>query len=196
MRRLLSALAIPTAILITVGAFLLTPSRAEAITLQEIVDLTKAGVSDDVLLALIEVDQRVFSIDPATLNKLKQAGVSDRVMVAIVKSGRTPAMPPPQAFDQAPEPVEPPEPEVVYVDRPIVHEVPVAVPVYVAVGGVVSRRHHDVVHATTTPYPATPFNPFGPIVVPDVSQPAPQKKAPPVYWGWGGKRRPDAWKEQ
>ena len=66
-------------------------SRAEAITLREIVELTRAGLSDDVLLALIEVDQRVFEIDPDTLKALKDAGVSPRVIVAIVKSGRTPA---------------------------------------------------------------------------------------------------------
>ena len=29
-----------------------------------IVELTRAGLSDDILLALIEVDQRVFAIDP------------------------------------------------------------------------------------------------------------------------------------
>ena len=63
-------------------------SRAEAITLREIVELTRAGLSDDVLLALIEVDQRVFEIDPDTLKGLKDAGVSTRVIVAIVKSGR------------------------------------------------------------------------------------------------------------
>ena len=64
--------------------------RAEAITLTEIIELTQAGLSDDVLLALIEVDQRVFSIDPETLKTLQDAGVSPRVIVAIVKSGRTP----------------------------------------------------------------------------------------------------------
>ncbi len=38
--------------------------RAEAITLTEIMELTRAGLSEEVLLALIEVDQRVFAIDP------------------------------------------------------------------------------------------------------------------------------------
>ncbi len=64
--------------------------RAEAITLREIVELTKAGLSDEVLLALIEVDQRVFSIDSETVKSLQDAGVSPRVIVAIVKSGRMP----------------------------------------------------------------------------------------------------------
>ena len=50
--------------------------RAEAITLREIVELTKAGLSEEVLLALIEVDQRVFSIDSETLKSLQDAGVS------------------------------------------------------------------------------------------------------------------------
>ena len=119
-------------------------SRAEAITLREIVELTRAGLSDDVLLALIEVDQRVFEIDPDTLKGLKDAGVSTRVIVAIVKSGRTPAPPAEPIVDIVPP--DPPPPQVVVVDRPVVHEVAVAVPVpvYVAVGGRSRVRHRDL----------------------------------------------------
>jgi hypothetical protein len=175
---------------------IVTPARADAITLQEIIDMTRAGISDDVLLALIEVDRAVFPIDTATLTKLKQAGVSEPVMIAIVKSGRTPAPAPEQPpVDVAPQ--TPPEPQVVYVERePTVvreiHEVVVPVPVYVAVGTSRSRRHADVVNVVSTAdtSPLTPFNPFGTIT----PQPEPQnKRAEPVYWGWGGKRRPDSW---
>ena len=98
--------------------------RAEAITLREIVELTKAGLSEDVLLALIEVDQRVFSIDSETLKSLQAAGVSPRVIVAIVKSGRAPAPEP-----VVPEPVvtervvevdraDPPAPQIVVIVSP------------------------------------------------------------------------------
>ena len=41
--------------------------RAGAVTLKDIVDLTKAGLGDEVLLALIEVDGGVFDVDAATL---------------------------------------------------------------------------------------------------------------------------------
>ena len=164
-------------------------SRAEAITLREIVELTRAGLSDDIILALIEVDQRVFAIDPETLKALKDAGVSTRVIVAIVKSGRTPAPPAEPMVDILPP--DPPPPQVVVVDRPVVHEVAVAVPVpvYVAVGGRSRVRHRDV------PY-AVPHRPFDPIEIPTLSpaaRPERHKHVEPVYWGWGGKLRPDAW---
>lgn len=124
-------------------ALVAVPSTASAVTLREIVELTRAGLSDDVLLALIEIDPRVYPVDQETLRMLKDSGVSERVIVAMVKSGR---MPQPQAeqipmnFVQPP----PPEPQVVVVERerPVVREVVVPVAVYVPVVQRV-REHHD-----------------------------------------------------
>ena len=169
------------------------PAKADAITLKEIVQLSRAGLADDVLLALIEVDQRVFAIDPETLTMLKEAGVSERVIIAIVKSGRVPP-PAPQ-----PEPLQitqtnPPEPQVVVIEheRPVVREVvvPVAVPVYVPV--VTHRR----VHVRPEQH-RVDLLPYG-NAVPPISYltDTPVKKREPEYWGWGGKRRPDSWKPQ
>jgi hypothetical protein len=163
----------------------LVPGRADAVTIKEIIELTRAGLSDEVLLALIEVDQRVFSIDPGTLKELKAAGVSERVIVAMVRSGRSPV---PQEIPAMPEP-EPPQPQVVVIEHePVVHEVavPVAVPVYVPVVQRVRRGHHDA-----------PPNPAVPLEFPGVGsfpREQPPAQAAPVYWGWGGKLRPDAWK--
>jgi len=174
-------------LVLVVAALISSAARAEAITLREIIELTRAGLNDDILLALIEVDQQVFSIDPDTLKALKDAGVSSRVIVAIVKSGRTPQLrPDPVVEVQLPDP---PVPQVVVVERPVVHEVAVAVPVpvYVAVGSRSHTRHR------LQPYvaPQTPFVPFGNIAV--AQSPERPKRAEPVYWGWGGKLRPDAW---
>ena len=69
-------------------ALLVCARPADALTIRDIIELTRAGVGDDVLLALIEVDRGVYPTDPATLKQLKAAGVSDRVMVALVRSGR------------------------------------------------------------------------------------------------------------
>jgi hypothetical protein len=168
--------------------------RADAITLTEIMQLTRAGVDEEVLLALIEVDQRVFSIDPETITELKAAGVSPRVIVAIVKSGRTPQPPPEPAPAADVALPEPPAPQVVVVERPVVHEVPVAVPVpvYVAVGSYARGHHGD---RAQTPYrPSLTLPPAPPSMVnPLVERPEPRRRAEPVYWGWGGKLRPDAW---
>ena len=54
MRRLLVLVAIAT---------LPFASRAEALTVRDVIQLSRAGVSDQVLLALIDVDNRVYTID-------------------------------------------------------------------------------------------------------------------------------------
>ncbi len=187
-------------LVMAVAVLTASAARAEAITLREIVELTKAGLSEEVLLALIEVDQRVFSIDSETLKSLQDAGVSPRVIVAIVKSGRMPAAEPvvPERIVTERiievERADPPAPQVVVIDRPVVHvmhDVPVAVPVYVAVGG------HPTARQRNQPYVVapSPFIPFGSVTAPRV-EPDPPKRAEPVYWGFGGKRRPDTWQDK
>ncbi len=176
----------------------LSPARAGAVTLKEIIELTRAGVGEEVLLALIEIDPRVFPIDPATLSELKRAGVSERVMVAIVKSGRMPPPAPDPVTLTPPEPQLAPEPQVVVVEheRPVIREVAVPVPVYVVVP---HGRSRSISTGTSYSSLRTPFEPFGPASAPIVQDTPPdrphQRKAQePVYWGWGGKLRPDAWK--
>src|ERR1700730_2434971 len=78
-----------------VSAFVIAFGRstASAVTPQEIVALSKAGVSDQVILALIERDQTVFAIAPDQLAELKNDGASEQVVVAMLRSSR---QPPPQ----------------------------------------------------------------------------------------------------
>jgi hypothetical protein len=66
----------------------LTPGVARAASVGEIVRLSKSGVSDDVILALIERDKTIFTIAPDDLLALKSEGVSEAVVVAMLKSGR------------------------------------------------------------------------------------------------------------
>src|SRR5512132_3097367 len=56
----------------------LFPLSASALTVRDVVELTRAGLGEDILLALIEVDPSVFPIDTETLKMLKEAGVSQR----------------------------------------------------------------------------------------------------------------------
>jgi len=177
----------------------LVPASAEAVTIRDIIELTKAGLGDNVLLALIEVDGGVFNIDTETLTKLKNAGVNEQVIVALVRSGRTrPVEEPAQAtITDAPEPqpefYQPPQPEV----REVIVQVPVPVPVFVPVGhshrrGVIDDRAAIIRQPTlANPFPSTQFRVGGPKLTD--TPPAP-RSAEPVYWGWGGKLRPDAWK--
>jgi len=190
MRRLL-----PLVVLMT--SVLCLPARADAITLKEIVQLARAGLTDEVLLALIEVDQRVFAIDSETLTMLKDAGLSDRVIVAIVKSGRVPPPQPPAEPLQVAQ-ADPPPPQVVVIEheQPVVREVvvPVAVPVYVPIVTERRARVRSVQHGVDH----VPYGDFTPPIRYLTDQPVyePVRKREPVYWGWGGKRRPDAWKPQ
>jgi hypothetical protein len=166
MRRLLLFAVVP---LIT-----LLPASATALTVRDVVELTRAGLGDEILLALIDVDPSVFPIDTATLKKLKDAGVSERVILAMVRSARMPVPTPEPVAATVEEPAPAPQPQVVVIehhDAPQVREVPVAVPVYIPVptrGGHQRADDRD-----------------------DDSHR--RKPAEPVYWGFGGKLRPDAW---
>lgn len=65
-------------------------ARVEAVSVRDIIELARAGLSDDVLLALIETDKTVFTLSTEQLIDLKQAGVSDRVVIAMLEQGRKP----------------------------------------------------------------------------------------------------------
>jgi hypothetical protein len=167
--------------LLFVAALALSSGRADALTVRDVVELSRAGLGEEILLALIDVDRSVFPIDTATLKSLKQAGVTERVILAMVRSGRV--APPPDlaepAFETGLAP-QPQEPQVIVIDHhepPQIREVPVAVPVYIPVG----RRHH-----------VNDGRPSGNDHSTESDKRA--KPAEPVYWGWGGKLRPDAWK--
>ena len=152
----------------------------QTLTVRDVIALSKAGLGEEALLALIEVNRPVFPVDVDTLKGLKDAGVSPNVIVAMIRSGRTAPPPEPLALPEEPYSAAaaiPPPPPVVVVEHhsePVVREVPVPVPVYVAVP--VRRVHRDDHHVSHPP------------VV------KPHRQVEPVYWGWGGKLRPDAWK--
>ena len=158
------------------------PFRAEALTVRDVIELSRAGLGEETLLALIEVDPSVFPIDTATLKSLKAAGVSERVIVAMVRSARVQPQAPPSEFApdaQVPPQPQPAEPQVVVVHdaAPAVQEVPVAVPVYIPV-----ERHHRDHDGDGR---ADGHRGDG-----DDGHTRPSA---PVYWGFGGKLRPDAW---
>lgn len=176
---------------LTVAA--LTAGRADAVTIRDLIELSRAGLTDQVLLALIEVDRSVFTMDAATVKQLKEAGVSEAVIVALIRSGRTPP-----ALEPEPAPIaEPPAtraPEVIVIDHhdpapaapaPVAIPYPVAVPVYVAVPSTGRSLRGNTI--TTT------FSTDAGVVRARVPLPANCVKAEPVYWGFGGKLRPGSW---
>src|SRR4051812_33899040 len=177
---------------------LTTAQAAQALTIRDVIELTRAGVTEDVLLALIDVDGGVYATDTATLKSLKAAGVSERVMVALVRSGRERPAEPPAAPPVAPvvDETPAPAPQVVVIEH---HDQPVqqvAVPVYVPVYTTYPRVHRTVDRTGVIPdrtvgIQESTFVPIG--SVPAAATPRPEPAAAPVYWGFGGKLRPDAW---
>ena len=61
---------------------LLAPAPASAVTVSEIVSLSKAGVSEQVILALIDRDKTIFSLPAEEIVTLQKAGLSDAILDA------------------------------------------------------------------------------------------------------------------
>ena len=142
-----------------------TAAPASAVTLAEVVALSKGGVSEPVILALIERDQTLFSMSPEQLVKLQRDGLSDRILLALLKSGRpSDAMLPSPLVSAPSQPAVPlPPPAVVVVGHdpeypntrsadvmmapdvppaqvPMIVQVPVAVPYLVPHSGLRAPR--------------------------------------------------------
>ena len=162
-------------------------ARADAVTLREIIELSKTGLSDEVLLALIDVERRAYPVDSDTLKMLKESGVSERVIIALIRSGRS--KPSVTEAPVAPTPDATPQPQVVMIehheraDVPRVREVAVPVPVYVAVPVYVRTPRHGGGNRTR-PVPAgapassigLPHSRFG------LSAPPPRPTSDPPGW--------------
>lgn len=77
-------------------ALALVPSPADAVTIRDIIALSKAGLSDEILAAVIDADRTIFTLDAEQILELRRAGVSDAVLLKMVRSRRE--------FDQPPAP--------------------------------------------------------------------------------------------
>ena len=136
-------------ILMVVALLLLASVRVEAVLVRDIIELSRAGVSDRVLLAMLR-SGRVKSPETATVHPVAPGVTPALPVVVVVEDRRTPQ----------PRPY------------PVLIPVPVGVPL---VGSRhVSRRSRVI--------------PFG-------CEVAGRQSHKPVYWGWGGTRRPDTWAE-
>jgi hypothetical protein len=88
----------------------LLPAVADAVTIRDIIALSKAGLPDDILSAVIDADRTIFTLDAEQILELKRAGVSDAVLLKMVRSRRefdTPPSPPQASAADAPPEVAP-----------------------------------------------------------------------------------------
>jgi hypothetical protein len=91
------------------------PTTASAVTIDEIVALSKNGVSEQVIIAVIERDQTLFSLSPALIMKLQRDGLSDRILLALIKSGHPNEPPVPSSPAVAAAAPMPPPPVIAIV---------------------------------------------------------------------------------
>lgn len=75
-------------VFVLLAGLLALASSASAVTTDQVVALKKAGVSDAVILALIERDHTVFSIAPEQIVALQREGLSETLIIAMLKSGQ------------------------------------------------------------------------------------------------------------
>jgi hypothetical protein len=105
------------------------PLAARAVTLDDIVALSKAGVSSEILIAVIDADRTIFNLTTSDIVTLKKAGVPNGVIVKMLGTAR-------EFVDEVPPPlivgVDPPSaPQTT--DRPTAFEM-YSVPTFAPVG--------------------------------------------------------------
>ena len=68
--------------------FLSLPVAARAVTLDDIIALSKAGVTADILVAVINADQTIFNLNTDEIVLLTKAGVPNAVIVKMLGTAR------------------------------------------------------------------------------------------------------------
>jgi hypothetical protein len=143
---------------------------AGAVTVEELFSLKANGLSDDILVALIESDGSVFQLLPDDVVMLFRRGLSEKVILAMIGTMRRVIQPPQQEMTVTPTPMQ----QTVIQPFQLVNSSPVEV--YVPV---------DV--------PVTVYTPVIPLNTHRLDRFDRLDRATPVYWGFGGELRPGSW---
>jgi hypothetical protein len=69
-------------------SLLLVPAAAPALDVDDVIELSKAGVSADVILHRIDASDDVFRLSNEDIIRLKDAGVNDRVIMRMIDTER------------------------------------------------------------------------------------------------------------
>ncbi len=144
---------------------------AAAVSVDELVNLKANGLTDDVLVALIETDGSVFQLTSADVLALHRRGLSEKVILAMLATARRAA-----AVQQSSEPST-------GVVQPVPAPPPLPAPIQQTVVQNVAVLPPDPVYIQVP----VAFPVFVPVHV------RPEKPVKPVYWGFGGERRPNSW---
>ncbi|MCC6491406.1 MAG: glycine zipper 2TM domain-containing protein [Pirellulales bacterium] len=96
-------------------------AAAQAVTNYDLVDMTRAGLSEELIISTIRARGGRFDLSPNGLIGLKQSGVSDRVVIAAQSMGQGGYISPAPAVAPAPAVVVSPPPAVYVRPAPAVH---------------------------------------------------------------------------
>lgn len=177
------------------ATFLGATVRAEAVTIRDIVELSRAGLAPEIIVALIEVDGSVFDLDAPQILDLQANGVSDPVVVAMIRTGLVRMEQPPEAGDVRIAARTSEQGDRRYRgrgDRPRRQPVQlVPVPVFVPMRHGHIRLTEGV--PAVSPVDLLRFSSFGTGFHRDAPAITGAQKREPIYWGWGGTLRPGAW---
>jgi len=185
--------------------------QASAVTIKELLEY-KAKLSDDILIALIESDGSVFRLTISDVAALRDQGLSERVILAMLKtaikpptstpsSTQPPTTPPAGAPGYTPTGGTGDSSQSISVSADAPDQTQPRAPVVVNVRQEVTQ-HVDQPAMESQPTYSTygypfgysfgyTFSPYAYVVSTPVRSMAPPPA--PVYWGWGGQRRPDSW---
>jgi hypothetical protein len=113
---------------------------AAAITNYDLVDMTRAGLSEDLIISTIRSRGGRFDMSPSALIALKQNGVSDRVVIFAQSMGGTSVLP------AAPAPLISPAPAVFVNPPPVMYVRPAPVVHFYGGWGYHGHHHHHWRH--------------------------------------------------
>jgi len=165
--------------------------------------LQQAGLTDDLMIDLIQTDGSVFHLTAADIVDLHHKGLSDRVIRAMLgttrKADGTPDVTPPVVTE--PIPCAPPDERAQAVAS---SDAPSLLPPAPQSSEMAAPATSVDVVSQPTVAPPSPIAPapviqqvFVPVpVVVEHHRPTPPPPPPaPVYWGYGGQKKPGSWDE-
>ena len=83
MRSRLFSLAVPVVVILVLSHTFVSSQSSKKLTNGDVVDMTKAGISEGVIIEAVQQSQAAFELGASDLIQLKRSGVSDRVLAAM-----------------------------------------------------------------------------------------------------------------
>ncbi|MDZ4805919.1 MAG: hypothetical protein SGI90_13750 [Candidatus Eisenbacteria bacterium] len=75
-------------LIVIVALALMIPALAQAMTIAEVIKLSKSGIGDEVVLSQIDASDQVFTLTVDDILELKKSGVSDRIITYMINTGK------------------------------------------------------------------------------------------------------------